>query len=185
MRSALLPAMKQSNEARYTMRKQTDKTDQHILQLLEHDARTPAAALATMVGITEYECLKRVAALECNGHIEGYTIVRNYPEGTALPIFALIRIEQDPARTGHDLQRSMESIPEITGAEVLDCDRSVLIHLQVPDLERLGAITASFRVQSSVLSLDLSTSKPLLRQRPPTTRLISDCHNHFERHQRQ
>lgn len=149
------------------MHKAADGTDLHILQLLEHDARMPASVVAPMVGITEYECLRRVAALEAAGHIDGYTIVRNYPEGRALPIFALIRIRQDPARTGHDLHRSMESIPEITSAEVLDTDQSVLIHLQVPNPVRLDAITASFRMQSSVLSADVSTSTPILRQRPP------------------
>lgn len=120
-----------------------------------------------MVGITEHECLGRVSALEATGHIEGYTIVRNYPEGAVAPVFAVITIRQDPARTGHDLHRSMESVPEITCAHVLDSDHSVLIHLQVTDRTRLDRITRSFRRQSSVLSLEVSTSTPILRQRPP------------------
>lgn len=61
----------------------------------------------------------------------------------------------------------MESIPEIVTAEVPSTDETVLIRLQVPDLARLEKITEHFRSQTAVLSLEVSTSTPLLAHMPP------------------
>lgn len=110
------------------------------------------------------ECADRMIRLQQSGHIGGYTIVRNYPDGAAQPVFAVIRIVQDRQRSGHDLLRSMDSIAEITTADVLDSDHTVLVRVQVRDLDRLDKITAFFRVQSAVLSIETTTTQVLIRR---------------------
>ncbi|WP_284980385.1 Lrp/AsnC family transcriptional regulator [Arthrobacter sp. fls2-241-R2A-200] len=143
-----------------------DPTDLKILGILQDEGRLPSATIALRTGLTESQCAERIFRLELDGHIAGYTIIRNYPDPATRPISAIIRIVQVPGRTGHDLQRSMESIPEITTAELVDIDHTVLLRLQVPDLERLEKISAFFKLQSAVLALDVSTSQPLYCHRP-------------------
>lgn len=148
------------------MPRELDRVDLKIMQILEDNARIADAALADRSGVTEPECRERLAWLQHSGHIGGYSIIRNYPNAKLRPIFATIRIVQDPARTGHDLQRSMDFIKEITTAETLDIDNSVLIRVQTPDIDRLHEITDLFRMQSAVQSIEVSTTKPLLIRRP-------------------
>ena len=146
--------------------RELDPMDLKIISILQDEGRLPSTTLALRTGLSEGQCAERIFTLELDGNIGGYTIIRNYPDAATRPISALIRIVQVPGRTGHDLQRSMESIPEITTAELVDNDHTVLLRLQVPDLDRLDKITTLFKVQSAVLTLDVSTTQPLFCHRP-------------------
>ncbi|MDT0196490.1 Lrp/AsnC family transcriptional regulator [Arthrobacter sp. AB6] len=143
-----------------------DSTDLKILNVLQDEARLPLKTIAERTGISAAQCEGRIYRLELEGHIGGYTIIRNFPDPATRPIPAVIRIAQEPGRSGHDLQRSMESLPEITTAEHLNADHSILLRVQVPDLDRLNKIISFFRAQSAVLSLEVSTSQPLISHRP-------------------
>lgn len=143
-----------------------DRIDLKILNILEDEGRLSSHILAERTGVSKAQCEERILKLELDGHIGGYTIIRGYPDAAARPISALIRIVQEPGRSGHDLQRSMESIPEITTAELLDKDHTILMRLQVNDYDRLNKITTFFQVQSTVLSLEVSTTQPLFSHRP-------------------
>lgn len=143
-----------------------DRADLAILAVLEEEARIPNRILALRTGLGEQECAARIQRLETDGHIGGYTIIRNYPHGTARPVTAVLTITQRPGRSGHDLLRSMDSIPELSSAEILEEDHRVLIRLQVPTLDRLNEITAFFRVQSSVQAIEVSRTNPLFSHSP-------------------
>jgi Lrp/AsnC family transcriptional regulator, leucine-responsive regulatory protein len=149
------------------MPSEIDRMDQLILHILEDDSRLPIEALATRAGVSQDECKARIERLQRTGHIGSFTIVRNYPDAATMPVFGLISITPDPRRNGQDLLRSMESIPEIVTAEILNTDESVLVRLQVPDQARLEAIAEHFRRQFSVLSLEVSMTMPLLTHVPP------------------
>lgn len=144
-----------------------DRVDQEILRILEDDSRLPIESLATRAGVSQEECHARMERLQQTGHIGGFTIVRNYPDAATRPISALVRIIPDPGRNGQDLLRSMESISEIVTAEVLGSDQSVLVRVQVLNLERLERITEFFRKQIAVLSVEVSMTMPLLIHLPP------------------
>ena len=143
-----------------------DRIDLKILSILEDEGRISSKTLAERTGLLEVQCEDRIFKLELEGHIGSYTIIRNYPDAAARPISALIRIVPDPGRSGYDLQRSMEFIPEIATAELLDKDHTVLMRLQVPNLDRLNEIATFFQTQTAVLSLQVSTTQPLFSHRP-------------------
>ncbi|MGO4585851.1 Lrp/AsnC family transcriptional regulator [Arthrobacter sp. 2RAF6] len=146
--------------------RELDAMDQKILSILQDEGRLPSTMIAERTGLTEGQCAERILRLELDGYIGGYTIVRNYPDAATRPLSALIIIVQVPGRSGHDLHRSMESIPEISTAELVDNDHTVILRLQVPDLDRLSSIATFFLVQSSVLALEVSTTQPILSHRP-------------------
>ncbi|NQD88018.1 Lrp/AsnC family transcriptional regulator [Paenarthrobacter sp. CM16] len=146
--------------------REPDVLDLLILGILEDEGRVPTTVLAARTGLTERECEERVIGLELHGHIGGYTIIRKFPDPALGPLSACIRIVMAPGRTGDDLYRSMESIAEITTAELLDGDHTVLVRLLVQSRDRLKAITRFFRAQLAVLSLEVSTTQPLFSRRP-------------------
>lgn len=148
------------------MVRKLDLIDLKILRILEDEGRISTEILAERTGVDRTQCEERIFKLELDGHIGGYTIIRNYQDAEARPISAVITIFHEAGRTGHDLQRSMESIPEITTAEAVVKDNTVLIRLQVPDLGRLKKICEFFQVQSSVVSLEVATTQPLFSRRP-------------------
>lgn len=61
-------------EADLAMRR-LDEIDEHLLSLLEKDARKPVVALAKAVGLSRTAVQGRLARLEDEGTIGGYTVV--------------------------------------------------------------------------------------------------------------
>lgn len=143
-----------------------DPIDRKILRILKDEGRIPNEILAKRTGLNEIQCEERIFKLELDGHIGGHTIIRNYPDADDRPISAIIIIVMESGRTLHDLHRSMESIPEIVTAEVLEKDRTVLMRIEAPHHNRISEVTTFFRNQSSVASLEVSTTQPLFSHRP-------------------
>lgn len=140
---------------------QLDRIDKEILRQLEGDCRLTEAEIATRVGADVVECTTRIRALEGAGHIGGYTIVRNYPDPEHRPVSAVVMVIQDPLRTGADLLRSFDFIPEILTAEVLGDDSSLLLRLQTSDPGRVEEITEALRIQSGVVAVHATTTMPV------------------------
>lgn len=147
-----------------------DRIDDAILQALEADSRLTPDDVALRIGESPKECEARIAALENAGHISGYTVVREYPDPELRPGSAVIRVVQDQTRTGADLLRTLDYIPEIVSAEILDNDRSLLLRLQISEPARLAAITRSLHMLSSVVSVDTRTTTMILSNPRPAAR---------------
>lgn len=142
-----------------------DFIDEAILHELERDSRLTADAVAVRIGVSPGECAARIAELESAGHIRGYTLMRGYPDPALRPISAVIRVVQDRSRTGADLLRSLDFIPEIVTAEIAEEDRSLLLRLQTTEPSRIESIASALRLQSAVESVDVSPTTLVLSSR--------------------
>ena len=142
-----------------------EHVDQAILRDLEADSRLSANALAIRVGVSPGECAARIAKLETAGHIRGYTLVRGYPDPTLRPISAVIRVVQDGSRTGADLLRSLDFIPEIVTVEISDVDRSLLLRLETREPARTESIASALRIQTGVETVDVTPTTLVLSNR--------------------
>ena len=78
------------------MTREPDVLDLLILGILEDEGRISTTVLAARAGLTERECEERVIGLELDGHIAGYTIIRNFPDPGLGPLSACIRIVMAP-----------------------------------------------------------------------------------------
>ncbi|MBQ4153681.1 MAG: Lrp/AsnC family transcriptional regulator [Clostridia bacterium] len=67
-----------------------------LLKLLERDARTTVAELATMLGITEGEVSAELAEMQKNGLIRGYKTVIDWERLDSSYVSALIEINVTP-----------------------------------------------------------------------------------------
>ena len=140
----------------------SDCIDEAILRELEADSRLHANAIAGRIGISPGECASRITELERAGHITGYTLKRSYPDPALRPISAVITVVQDRSRTGADLLRSLDFIPEIVTVEMSNKDRSLLLRLQTTKPGRIESIASALRIQSAVESVDVTPTTLVL-----------------------
>lgn len=139
-----------------------DCIDEAILRELEADSRLNANDIAARIGISPGECAARIKELERACHITGYTLIRSYPDPALRPISAVITVVQDRSRTGADLLRSLDFIPEIVTVEMSNKDRSLLLRLQTTKPGRIESIASALRIQSAVESVDVTPTTLVL-----------------------
>lgn len=125
-----------------------DRTDRHILQVLQKEGRISNLELAEKTSLSPSPCLRRVKRLEDEGIITSY-VARLDPDRLGLKLMALIHISLD--RHTPDRFENFEKL--VSGfAEVLECflitgqQADYLLKVIVPDMEHyqhflLGKLT--------------------------------------------
>jgi Lrp/AsnC family leucine-responsive transcriptional regulator len=111
-----------------------DRSDQHILEVLQQDGRLNNQDLAERIGLSPSPCLRRVRALEESGLIVGYRALLDAKK-LGLTLMALIHISMDrhtPERFAN-FEATVSVLPEvlecllITGQDA-DYQLKVLVH---------------------------------------------------------
>lgn len=93
---------------------QLDRTDRHILELLQKDGSLSNLELAEKVGLSPSPCSRRVKALEDSGLITGYRALLD-SKRLGLDLLALINISMDrhtPERF-NNFESQVEGCPEV------------------------------------------------------------------------
>jgi Lrp/AsnC family leucine-responsive transcriptional regulator len=83
-----------------------DETDRALILCLQRNARIPSRILASKVGISGAECLRRVRRLEANGVIRQYVTLID-PSAVGLRLSALVRVRLE--RQTPDRLRAFEA----------------------------------------------------------------------------
>ena len=119
-----------------------DRYDQHILELLQQDARLNNQDLAERIGLSPSPCLRRVRALEESGLIVGYRALLDAKK-LGLSLMALIHISMDrhtPERFAN-FEAAVSVLPE-----VLECllitgqDADYQLKVLVRDMDHYQAL---------------------------------------------
>ena len=139
--------------------RQLDKIDEHLLSLLEKDARKPVVALAKAVGLSRTAVQGRLARLEDEGTIRGYTVVRGRGREDALArAVLLLGIGTRPCAT---VIRSFEDWPEVTACwSVAGPTIDAVLMVEAKSNEALGEIRARLAKVPGVTSI---TTAPILK----------------------
>jgi DNA-binding Lrp family transcriptional regulator len=136
-----------------------DEIDEHLLALLEKDARRPVVALAKAVGLSRTAVQGRLARLEDEGTIRGYTIVRGR-ERQAAPVKAilLLSIGTRPCAT---VIRMFEDWPEIAACwSVAGPVVDAILVVEADSNEALGDVRARLAAVPGVTDI---TTAPVLK----------------------
>lgn len=138
-----------------------DDTDHQLLSLLRADARMPVVALAKKLRVARATVQNRIAKLENDGTIVGYT-VRLKPEAESHRIRALMSIEI----AGHhaeDVLRTLRGNPNVVALHTTNGRWDLMAELRTDTLEAfdrvLNAIRAIPGISSTETSILLSTHK--------------------------
>jgi DNA-binding Lrp family transcriptional regulator len=103
---------------------------------------------------------QRIARLEREGQIAGYTIVRAQEDGAADFVSALVLVYRQDRMRGGDVLAALKRIPEVVLCEVVSGDLDLVIRLEARSLERVRAIWEDIAqlsgVRDTVTALTLS-----------------------------
>ena len=138
-----------------------DDTDRHLLSLLRDNARASVAAMAKALRVSRGTVQNRLARLEADGTIVGYT-VRLKPQAQAHRIRALMTVAVEGNRIDA-LLVALRGDPAVSGLHTTNGRWDIVAELQADSLEAFDRVLGRIRLLEGVAntetSLLLSTSK--------------------------
>ena len=104
-----------------------DQRDLEIIRILEKNARTPLTEIARRLGISETAVRKRVARLEREGVIEGYT-VRVNPAKLGFTVVAFVGVDASPERY-LEVASKLASMEEVKHLAITSGDHMIMAEI--------------------------------------------------------
>ena len=136
-----------------------DDIDQHLLRLLQTDARISITELAERVNLSATPCARRVKRLEDNGIITGYHTQTDAQKlGYPLAIFIAISMDRHTAERFEQFESKVQSFDEVISCSIVTGrTEDYLIKVRVRDmahyeeflLHRLNRIEGVAQVHTS------------------------------------
>jgi len=138
-----------------------DDTDRQLISLLREDARTPVVTLARKLRVARATVQNRIAKLEGDGTIVGYT-VRLKPEAESHRIRAMMSIEIE-GHHGEAVCRDLRGNPNVSTLHTTNGRWDLIAELRADTLEAfdrvLNAIRSTQGISNTETSILLSTHK--------------------------
>jgi DNA-binding Lrp family transcriptional regulator len=133
-----------------------DDLDRRLVALLQANARAATADLARQLGVARTTVVARLARLEQNGVIVGYTVRLRATEGTE-GIQAFVSLSVSPKAAKQVIER-LSLLPEMRQLAAVSGEFDYLAVLRAPSTQRLdalldeiGGIDGVLRTTTSVL----------------------------------
>ncbi|RZL91520.1 MAG: Lrp/AsnC family transcriptional regulator [Variovorax sp.] len=138
-----------------------DDTDRQLIALLRDNARMPVVALAKKLRVARATVQNRIARLESDGTIVGYT-VRLRPDAEGHRIRAIMSIEIE-GRHGDEVGRALRGHPNVVALHTTNGRWDLMAELRADTLEAfdkvLNAIRSIQGISNTETSILLSTHK--------------------------
>lgn len=133
-----------------------DELDRRLIALLQTDARSPTADLARRLGVARTTVLARLARLEREGVVIGYTVRLAHDEGER-GVEAYVGITTEP-KTTREITQRLATLPELRQLCSVsgDVDYIALLRAESPArldalLDEIGAMPGVLRTRTSVV----------------------------------
>ncbi len=138
-----------------------DDTDRQLIALLRDNARMPVVALAHKLRVARATVQNRLARLEADGTIVGYT-VRLRPDAEAHRIRALMSIEVE-GHHGEEVRRQLRGHPNVVALHTTNGRWDLMAELRADTLEAFDQVLTAIRaiqgIANTESSILLSTHK--------------------------
>jgi DNA-binding Lrp family transcriptional regulator len=138
-----------------------DSTDRKLLSMLRDDARVPVATLAKSLKVARGTVQNRLARMEADGTIVGYT-VKLKPQVEEQTIRALMTVAVEGNRTDEVL-RSLRGDPAVCALHTTNGRCDIVAELRTDSLEAVDRVLGRIRlidgISNTETSLLLSTHK--------------------------
>lgn len=135
-----------------------DDLDHRLIAALRHDARAPVAALAQQLRVSRGTVTNRIAKLERDGVITGYT-VRLRPDAASDEIRAWTSLAVEGNQ--YDVVRALLGEPGVAALHDTNGRWDLLVELRVADLDALSRTLERIRaipgISASETSVHLRT----------------------------
>ena len=138
-----------------------DTTDRHLISLLRDNARTPVASLAKALQVSRGTVQNRLARLQADGTIVGYT-VKLKPQAEDQPIRALMTVAVEGNRTD-EILRALRGDPAVCALHTTNGRWDIVAELRTDNLKTVDRVLSRIRlidgISNTETSLLLSTHK--------------------------
>jgi len=131
-----------------------DDTDRQLIGLLRDDARSTVASLAQTLKVARGTVQNRLARLERDGVIVGYT-VRLKPQVESHRIRALMTVAVEGNRAS-DVLRSLRGHPNVSSLHSTNGRWDFVAELQAETLEAFDRVLGSIRLVDGIASTETS-----------------------------
>jgi Lrp/AsnC family leucine-responsive transcriptional regulator len=119
-----------------------DAADYRLLELLQADARTPIAALAEIVGLSEPACYRRIQRLKREKVIEReVAVVSPRTMGWPLTMIVLVTLERERTAILDQFIRKLQGVPEIVEAWYVTGDYDFALRVVAQSMESFETLT--------------------------------------------
>jgi DNA-binding Lrp family transcriptional regulator len=138
-----------------------DTTDRRLLSLLRDNARMSVAAMAKSLGVSRGTVQNRLARLEADGTVLGYTVrLKNAADDERIRAFMTVAVEGN--RTDEVL-KALRGDPAVCALHTTNGRWDIVAELRTESLEAVDKVLGRIRqidgVSSTETSLLLSTHK--------------------------
>jgi DNA-binding Lrp family transcriptional regulator len=138
-----------------------DTTDRRLLSLLRDDARMSVAAMAKSLGVSRGTAQNRLARLEADGTVLGYTVrLKNASDDERIRAFMTVAVEGN--RTDEVL-KALRGDPAVCALHTTNGRWDIVAELRTESLEAVDKVLGRIRlidgISSTETSLLLSTHK--------------------------
>lgn len=130
-----------------------DDIDRELLGLLREDARTPVIALAKKLRLARTTVQNRIAKLEKDGMIVGYT-VRLKPAAEPARVRAVMAVAVDGKNT--EVLAKLRGHPNVVGLHSTNGRWDLIADLQADSLEAFDAVLRSIRLIDGIATTETS-----------------------------
>ena len=131
-----------------------DDTDRQLIALLRDNARMPVVALAKKLRVARATVQNRIARLEAEGTIVGYT-VRLRPEAEAHRIRAIMSISID-GHHGDAVGRALRGHPNVVALHTTNGRWDFMAELRADTLEAFDKVLNAIRRISGIATTETS-----------------------------
>ena len=131
-----------------------DDTDRELLSALRENARQPVAALAKRLRVARGTVQNRLARLEREGVIVGYT-VRLKPQAEGHRIRALMTVAVEGNR-GAEVLRALRGHPAVASLHTTNGRWDIVAELQAESLEAFDRVLGEIRLIEGIASTETS-----------------------------
>ena len=138
-----------------------DETDRTLIRLLRENARLSVSALADACGVSRGTVQNRMARLQADGTIQGFT-VRLRADFAHEQVRAVTMVEVAGGRMAH-VVRSLRGLPEVAAVHTTNGRWDLVVDVAA---ESLGAFDAVLRRIRQIEGIANSETSLLLSDRP-------------------
>ncbi len=118
-----------------------DDKDRKILDLLQTDALTPVAELASQVGLSTTPCWRRIQKLEEEGFIRKRVALLDRTKlNVGVTVFVAVKATRHSANWLDEFRAILDSVPEVVEAYRLSGDIDYLLKIVVPNIAAYDAV---------------------------------------------
>ncbi|HST89014.1 MAG TPA: Lrp/AsnC family transcriptional regulator [Ktedonobacterales bacterium] len=140
-----------------------DDIDMHIVNILQHDARTSNADIARRLEMAPSAIFERIRKLEARGVLRGYE-ARVNPDALCLGLLAFVFVRADEPLGSSTAGQALAALPEVQEVHHVAGEDCYLVKVRVADTTALGHLlrdtfAAIPAIRSTRTTIVLSTLK--------------------------